>query len=229
MLIPCIDLQDGQAVQLVHGRRRELAVADVFGLLEKFRNYKWLHIIDLDAAMNKAPNTKLVRALCTKAAREYKLEVRVGGGIRTLARATSAINAGATQIIVGSSAFKNGGINDEFLATLTKNFGRKKIVVALDTAKGQILTQGWREKLKLHPSAVIPALEPYCSTFLCTDVDREGTMTGANLRYFRELRAATKLPIIAAGGITTHREITALAKINMDAAVGMALYKDRIR
>jgi phosphoribosylformimino-5-aminoimidazole carboxamide ribotide isomerase len=229
VLIPCIDLQAGQAVQLVHGRRRELAVADVFGLLEKFSHYKWLHIIDLDAAMNKSPNTKLVRALCTKAARDYKLKVRVGGGIRTLSRAMSAVNAGATQIIVGSSAFKNSGINEKFLARLTKQFGRKKIVIALDTAKGQILTQGWREKLKLRPSAVIPRLEAYCSSFLCTDVDREGTMTGANLNYFRELRAATKLPIIAAGGITTRREITALEKISMDAAVGMALYKNRIR
>jgi phosphoribosylformimino-5-aminoimidazole carboxamide ribotide isomerase len=229
VLIPCIDLQNGQAVQLVHGRRRELAVSDVFGLLDKFSHYKWLHIIDLDAAMNKPPNTKLVRALCTKAARDYKLKVRVGGGIRTLARATSAIDAGAAQIIIGSSALKNGGINEKFLTALTKKFGRKKIVIALDTAKSQILTQGWREKLKLHPSAVIPQLEPYCSAFLCTDVDREGTMTGANLRYFRELRAATKHPIIAAGGITTRREITALEKINMDAAVGMALYKNRIR
>jgi phosphoribosylformimino-5-aminoimidazole carboxamide ribotide isomerase len=228
VLIPCIDLQNGQAVQLVHGRRRELAVADVFGLLEKFRNYKWLHIIDLDAAMNKTPNTKLVRALCVKAARDYKLKVRVGGGIRTLARATSAINAGARQIIVGSSAFKGTGINEEFLSSLTEKFGRKKIVVALDTAKDQILAQGWRERLKLHPSAVIPQLEAYCSAFLCTDVDREGTMTGANLRYFRELRVATKLPIIAAGGITTRREIAALEKLNMDAAVGMALYKNRI-
>ena len=61
MLIPCIDLQNGQAVQLVHGRKRELAVADVFGLLEKFRRYKWLHIIDLDAAMSKPANDKLVR------------------------------------------------------------------------------------------------------------------------------------------------------------------------
>lgn len=229
MLIPCIDLQDGQAVQLVHGRRRELAVADVFGLLEKFSGYKWLHIIDLDAAMNKPPNTRLVRALCAKAARDYKLKVRVGGGIRTLVRAASSIDAGATQIIIGSSAFKNGTINGKFLASLTKQFGRKKIVVALDTAKGQILTQGWREKLKLHPRAVIPQLEPFCSAFLCTDVDREGTMTGANLRYFRELRSATKLPIIAAGGITTRREIAALEKLNMDAAVGMALYKNRIR
>ena len=229
MLIPCIDLQGGQAVQLVHGRRRELAVADVFGLLEQFSGYEWLHIIDLDAAMNKTPNTKLVRALCKKAAANYKVKVRVGGGIRTLARATSAIDAGATQVIIGSSAFSNGAVDDKFLTRLAKKFGRKKIVVALDTAKGQIVTQGWREKLKIHPDAVIPQLEPYCSTFLCTDVDREGTMTGVNLGYFRELRASTKLPIIAAGGITTRREITALEKLNMDAAVGMALYKNRIR
>ena len=229
MLIPCIDLQDGQAVQLVHGRRRELAVADVFGLLERFRGYQWLHIIDLDAAMNKPANTKLVRALCAKAVGHYRLKVRAGGGIRTLARATSAIKAGATQIIIGSSAFKDGAVNEEFLSSLRRKFGRKRIVIALDTARGQILTQGWREKLKLHPGAVIPQLEKYCSAFLCTDVDREGTMTGANLRYFRELRSATKLPIIAAGGITTRREITALEKLDMDAAVGMALYKNRIR
>lgn len=229
MLIPCIDLQDGQAVQLVHGRRRELAVADVFGLLEKFSGYKWLHIIDLDAALNKPANTKLVRALCKKGAAEYKLKVRIGGGIRTLARATSAISAGATQIIVGSSAFSNGMVNETFLTRLTKKFGPNKIVIALDTAKGEIVTQGWREKLRIHPHAVIPQLEPYCSAFLCTDVDREGTMTGANLRYFRELRRATTLPIIAAGGITKQREITALEKLNMDSAVGMALYKNRIR
>jgi len=229
VLIPCIDLQNGQAVQLVHGRRRELAVADVFGLLDKFRHYKWLHIIDLDAAMNKPANTKLVRALCKKAARDYKLKVRAGGGIRTMARAASALNAGATQIIIGSSAFKNGAINENLLRRLTKKFSRKKIVIALDTAQGRILTQGWRQKLKLHPSAVIPQLEPYCSAFLCTDVDREGTMTGANLRYFRQLRSATNHPIIAAGGITTRREITTLEKLNMDAAVGMALYKNRLR
>ena len=57
MLIPCIDLQGGQAVQLIHGRERELAVTDVLGVLEKFKNYEWLHIIDLDAAMGKGPTT----------------------------------------------------------------------------------------------------------------------------------------------------------------------------
>jgi phosphoribosylformimino-5-aminoimidazole carboxamide ribonucleotide (ProFAR) isomerase len=72
-------------------------------------------------------------------------------------------------------------------------------------------------------------LQPFCSAFLCTDVDREGTMSGANLEWFRKLRAATSHRIIAAGGIKTRREITVLETIGMDAAVGMAVYKDRLR
>jgi len=73
---------------------------------------------------------------------------------------------------------------------------------------------------------VMAQLEPYCAGFLCTDVDREGTMMGANLKWFCTLRDATHHPIIAAGGIRTKREIAALDKIGMDAAVGMALYKN---
>ena len=72
-------------------------------------------------------------------------------------------------------------------------------------------------------------LEPFCAAFLCTDVDREGTMSGANLDWFRKLRAATTHSIIAAGGIKTRREISSLEKIGMDAAVGMAVYKNRLR
>ena len=73
------------------------------------------------------------------------------------------------------------------------------------------------------------AFEPYCGGFLGTDVDREGTMSGVNLEWFRGLRQATQLPIIAAGGISSQREIRALEKLGMDAAVGMALYKNRVR
>ena len=75
----------------------------------------------------------------------------------------------------------------------------------------------------------MPRLETYCSAFLCTDVDREGTLSGANLKYFASLRDATAHPIIAAGGIRTRREVAALARLKMDAAVGMALYKNLLR
>ncbi len=228
MLIPCIDLQGGQAVQLVHGRKRALAVADVFGLLQRFAQYRWLHVIDLDAAMRKGQNNRLVRELCWRASHDQKMKVRAGGGIRTTTRAESLLQCGVDQIIVGSAAFRMGRPNLRFLKQLSGRVGRKHLLVALDTANERILTHGWRKTLPLTPAEVMSQLEPYCAGFLCTDVDREGTMRGANLHWFRQLRTATNLTIVAAGGISTRRELRELERIGMDAAVGMALYKDRL-
>ena len=229
MLIPCIDLQKGKAVQLVHGRKRALAVDDVMGQLEKFRRYSWLHVIDLDAAISKGDNSGLVRDLITAAHTKYGMKVRVGGGIRDFARARTMLQCEADQIIVGSAALKDGAVNAGFLERLRKVAGRKRIVIALDTAKGHIVIHGWRTSTSLQATDVMPRLAPYCAGFLCTDVDREGTMRGGNLRWFRALREATNLPIIAAGGIRTRSEVHALAAIGVDAAVGMALYTNRLR
>jgi phosphoribosylformimino-5-aminoimidazole carboxamide ribotide isomerase len=228
MLIPCIDLQGGQAVQLVQGRKRELAISDVLGLLEKFKAYEWLHVIDLDAAMGKTPNG-LVRDVCLHARAKYGMKIRLGGGIRSVARAVTVAGWGAEQIIIGSAAFRNGKLNLPFLKTLAEKLSPSRVVIALDTAKGQIATQGWRRRLRFRAEEVMAQLEPFCAAFLCTDVDREGTMTGANLKWFRSLREATRHPIIAAGGIKTRREVIALEKVGMDAAVGMAMYKNKLR
>jgi phosphoribosylformimino-5-aminoimidazole carboxamide ribotide isomerase len=229
VLIPCIDLQEGKAVQLVHGRKRELAVTDVMSLLLKFKKYKWLHIIDLDAAMGKGNNKELARKLCREAVNQYGMKVRVGGGIRTVLRAEEITEWGAHQVIVGSAAFRDGEVNVPFLRRLSKRVDREAIVVALDTAKGHVVIKGWREKLRIRAEQVMEQLAPFCAAFLCTDVDREGTMSGVNLEWFQALRDVTPHPIIAAGGITTRREIVALERLGMDAAVGMALYKNRVR
>jgi phosphoribosylformimino-5-aminoimidazole carboxamide ribonucleotide (ProFAR) isomerase len=228
VLIPCIDLQGGQAVQLVHGKKRELAVADVFGLLQKFGSYSWLHIIDLDAAMGKEANDDLARELCARARKDFRMKVRIGGGIHTISRAREVAGWSASQIIIGSAAFYKGRPNLSFLRRLTKSVPLKQIIIALDTAGEKITIHGWRNRLALQAENVMPQLEPFCAGFLCTDVDREGTMTGANLDWFRKLRGATSHPIIAAGGIRTRREIQALSKLGMDAAVGMAMYKNRL-
>jgi phosphoribosylformimino-5-aminoimidazole carboxamide ribotide isomerase len=229
VLIPCIDLQGGKAVQLVHGRKRELAVADVFGLLESFKSYPWLHMIDLDAAMRKGDNNALVEELCKRAKTEYRMKVRIGGGIRTVARANRLIKLGADQVIVGSAAFKEGKIDSRFLRFLAAKITRKRVVIALDTWRGKVTVHGWRKSLSLRPQDVMRDMTPFCAAFLCTDVDREGTMSGVNLKWFKALRNATKHPIIAAGGIKTRREILALEKLGMDAAVGMAVYKNKLR
>jgi phosphoribosylformimino-5-aminoimidazole carboxamide ribotide isomerase len=224
MIIPCIDLQDGKAVQLVRGRKRALAVDDVLGLLDRFRDYPILHVIDLDAAMRKGSNARWIKRLCANA----KRKVRVGGGIRTAARAERILSWGAEKIIVGSAAFENGEVARGFLRELAARVGRKRVIVALDTEGGRIVVRGWREKLKLRPGDVIPELEPYCSEFFSTFVDNEGTMKGTDLAGFRRLRRATRFPITAAGGIRSMREVRALEKLGMNAAIGMAIYTGKL-
>jgi phosphoribosylformimino-5-aminoimidazole carboxamide ribonucleotide (ProFAR) isomerase len=179
--------------------------------------------------MGKGDNSELACKLCREAVKRFGMKVRVGGGIRTVRRAEEITKWGAHQVIVGSAAFKNGKINAPFLRQLRTRVGSPAIIVALDTAKGHVVIKGWREKLRIRAEDVMEQLDPFCAAFLCTDVDREGTMSGVNLEWFERLRSATSHPIIAAGGIKTDGEIVALERIGMDAAVGMALYKNRVR
>lgn len=224
MIIPCIDLQGGKAVQLVRGRKLALSVTDVLGLLERFRGYPILNVIDLDAAMRKGSNGPWIKRICAAA----RMEVRVGGGVRTVARAQQLLGWGAAKVIVGSAAFRNGEINEDFLKALAARAKRRNIIIALDAEGGRIVIRGWRERLKLRPENVMPKLEPYCSGFLCTFVDNEGTMKGTNLAWYRSLRRATKLPVTAAGGIRSMSEVNALEKLGMHAAVGMAIYTGKL-
>jgi len=222
MIIPCIDLMDGKAVQLVRGRRKALE-ADPMEMVRQFKGFPIIHVIDLDAALGRGDNDKLVARICKKA------PCRVGGGVRTVARVKELAGLGARQIIIGTAAFTEDGINRRFLAAARRAVGKKRLIVALDTSRGRIVVRGWRARTGLRADEVMPELEPYCSGFLCTYVDKEGMMQGTNLRWFRRLRQATTLPITAAGGITTIEEVDALEELGMDAAVGMAIYTGRLR
>jgi phosphoribosylformimino-5-aminoimidazole carboxamide ribotide isomerase len=224
MIIPCIDLKDGKAVQLVRGRRLALSVDDILGLLERFREYPILHVIDLNAALRTGSNRKWIKTLCRRA----RMKVRVGGGVRTAKQAEEILSWGAEKIIVGSAAFRDGAIACTFLHRLAARVGKKHVIVAVDTEDGQIVVRGWRERLALRPEDVIPQLEPFCSEFLSTYVDNEGTMKGTNLAWFRKLRKMTSLPVTAAGGIRNMREVRALEGMGMHAAVGMALYTGKL-
>jgi phosphoribosylformimino-5-aminoimidazole carboxamide ribotide isomerase len=222
MIIPCIDLMDGKAVQLVRGRRKALET-DAMEMVRKFKGFPIIHVIDLDAALGQGNNDRLVVRICGK------IPCRVGGGVRTVARAKELAALGARQIIIGTAAFSEDGINQKLLAAARRAVGKKRLMIALDTARGKIVVRGWRASTGLRAEEVIPMLEPYCSGFLCTYVDKEGMMQGTSLRWFRRLRKTTKLPITAAGGITTQEEVQALEELGMDAAVGMAIYTGKLR
>jgi phosphoribosylformimino-5-aminoimidazole carboxamide ribotide isomerase len=226
MIFPCIDLMDGKAVQLVQGREKALEAESPQSMLEKFAAFPEIQVIDLDAAMGRGSNDALVRALASQAA------IRAGGGVRTVERAETLIGQGARKVIVGTAAFESGGvangIDAAFLAGLRAAIGRDRIVIALDSKEGRIVVKGWRESTALSAERVLGALEPYCSGFLCTYVDKEGMMQGTDLDWFRRLRAATPLELTAAGGITTMDDVRTLLAMDVNVAVGMAMYTGRL-
>lgn len=222
MIVPCIDLMDGKVVQLVQGREKALEGEHPLTMLEKFAAFPQIQVIDLDAAIGKGANDDLVQLVASKA------KCRVGGGVRTVERARTLMAQGAFRVIVGTSAFTPEGINQPFLQSLVDNIGAGPVVLALDSKGGKITVKGWRESLNLTAEEVIRSLEPYCSGFLCTYVDKEGMLQGTDLEWFRRLRAATNHEITAAGGITTVEDIVALDAMKIHAALGMAIYTGRL-
>jgi phosphoribosylformimino-5-aminoimidazole carboxamide ribonucleotide (ProFAR) isomerase len=219
MIIPCIDLMGRKVVQLVQGKDKALELPDPLAVLEKFRDYSEIQVIDLDAAMGRTPQSDIVRNLCLR-----KL-CRVGGGIRSVERALEAVEDGAHKVIVGSAAFTPNGIHHEFLGALAGGIPRDRLMIAVDCLGDRVAVRGWSEVLPLVSTDALRELEPYCSEFLCTYIDAEGKLEGTNLDWFRKLRGATKLPITAAGGITNEDEIRVLDRLGMNAALGMAIYR----
>jgi phosphoribosylformimino-5-aminoimidazole carboxamide ribotide isomerase len=223
VIFPCIDLMDGKVVQLVQGREKALEADSPEEMLRKFAAFPEIQVIDLDAAMGRGSNDELVRMLASKAA------TRVGGGVRTVERARVLVEQGARKVIVGTSAFTATGVNEPFLAAVGNSIGRERLLIAVDSKGGRIVIKGWQESTSLTAEQMLRPLEPYCSGFLCTFVDKEGMMQGTDLDWFRRLRAATSLELTAAGGITTLEDVRALLAMNVHAALGMAIYTGRLR
>jgi phosphoribosylformimino-5-aminoimidazole carboxamide ribonucleotide (ProFAR) isomerase len=215
-------LMEGKVVQLVQGREKALEGDDPLIQLEKFAAFPQIQVIDLDAAIGKGENDELVRRVASKAV------CRVGGGVRTIERAIKVLAQGAYRVIIGTAAFTSDGINTRFLEALVEAVGPEPIVLALDSKGGSITVKGWRESLNMKAEDVIHSLEPYCSGFLCTYVDKEGMLQGTDLAWFRRLREATAHEITAAGGITTMEDIRAIDAMGIHAALGMAIYTGRL-
>ncbi len=222
MIIPCIDLMDGKVVQLVQGRDKALEGGTPEEMLKTFSAFPVIQVIDLDAAIGRGENDALVEFLAARAV------TRVGGGVRTPERAAKLIAQGARKVIVGTAAFRPDGIHRELLESIAGAVGKEQILIALDSKDGRIVVKGWRESTQLTAETVIKDLEPYCGGFLCTYVDKEGMMQGTDLDWFRRLRAATNHEITAAGGITTYDDVRELQKLNIHAALGMAIYTGRL-
>ena len=223
MLIPSIDLQGGRVVQLVQGERLAVEDRDVERWIDRFRGFPKVQVIDLDAAKGSGDNEALVARICSA------LPCRVGGGVRSLARAQRMLDVGANAVILGSALFTTDGrIATEFAASVAHRLTAERIIAAVDSRAGQVVIHGWRTSLPVTPVEAVRSLELFTAEFLYTHVDREGLMRGTDMAAIRAVREATGRRVTAAGGITTQDEIDYLDSIGVDAVVGMAIYTGKL-
>jgi phosphoribosylformimino-5-aminoimidazole carboxamide ribotide isomerase len=222
MLIPSIDLQGGRIVQLVQGETLAVESDDIAGWVDRFRGFRRVQLIDLDAAKGEGANHDLVRRICKE------LPCRVGGGIRSIEAAKQVLGLGATHVILGSALFTNDGVDLNFAARLTESIGPDRLIAAVDSRGGRVTIHGWRTTLDITPMEAVRALSPYVSEFLYTHVDREGLMQGTDLSAIIAVRNATIRSLSAAGGITTLNEVEQLHALGIDSVVGMALYTGKM-
>src|ERR1043166_8168125 len=204
MLIPSIDLMGGKIVQLVQGRRKALEFDNFQDWVGRFSKYPLVQVIDLDAAMGRGQNTELVREFARQ------LPCQVGGGIRSLKAVQAALSLGAQRIIIGSSLISKGAINTAFAKQIAEQIGPEKLVFAVDSRGGHVAINGWLEITSITPLDLIRALQSFCGAFLYTHIDTEGLLQGIPIDVVRQLRSSTSKQFIAAGGIRTQEEVSAL-------------------
>ena len=214
MLIPSIDLLDGKAVQLQQGKAEKKIIErkDVFQLLEEFSLYGEVAIIDLNAAMGTGSNQQLIeQMLAVKTC-------RVGGGIRDLETAKSYLAAGATKIIMGTSA------RSDFVSKLPKD----ALIFAID-AKGDFLsTHGWQTTQSEKVLDIIPQLAQNCGEFLYTQIQNEGMMGGIDKDRIRQVIDKSPVPVTVAGGISSYLDLQWINNLGANSQIGMAIYSGKM-
>lgn len=209
MIIPSIDISGGQVVQLVGGETLALEAGDPLPILERFGLVGEVAVVDIDAARGEGDNAELIVELCRRG------RVRVGGGIRDLAGARRWLDLGAEKIVIGTAATPG----------LLSELPPDRVVVALDSRDGEVLTHGWRQGTGTGVLERVQQLRGLCRGFLVTFVEREGQLAGTDMdRAATVIEAASPARVTIAGGVTTPEEVAELDRMGADAQVGMALY-----
>lgn len=209
MIVPSIDISRGRTVQLIGGETLAIDAGDPFSLLERFALVGEVAVIDIDAARGDGSNADIIAGMCRRG------RLRVGGGIRDLDTALQWLDAGAEKIIIGTAA------TPELLAQLPAD----RVIVALDSRQGEVLSHGWRQATGVDLMTRIDQLRGMCGGFLVTFVEREGRQEGTDLERARAVvAAADPTRITIAGGIASPEEVAALDRVGADAQVGMAIY-----
>jgi phosphoribosyl isomerase A len=229
VLLPAVDVADGQAVRLVQGEagsETDYGSPRDAALAWQSAGAQWVHLVDLDAAFGRGSNRELLAAVVG----ELDVDVELSGGIRDDASLEAALATGCTRVNLGTAALEN----PEWCASAIARFG-DRVAVGLDVritdGVHRLAARGWVSDGGELWDVMTRLERQGCSRYVVTDVTKDGTLTGPNLQLLRDVCAVTDAPVIASGGVSTVDDLRAIAALVPDGVegsiVGKALYAGR--
>jgi len=230
IILPAIDIKDGKCVRLIKGD---------FEQMTSYKNtpfdqakiyfesgFKNIHIVDLDGALKgKSSNSNIVKEII----KNFKLKIQIGGGIRTISDVDNWINNGVDKVIIGTAAVENR----DLLKTACEKF-KNKIAISLDVKDGFIFLSGWKKQTNILAADFIKEIQNFgVSRIIYTDINKDGTKQGPNIKDTIELSSKVKIPFIISGGISSIDDIKKIKSLNNSniegVIVGKSIYDGDIK
>ena len=229
ILFPAIDIKGGKCVRLLKGNFNNITQYRQSPIDQASEFYKLgfnnIHIIDLDGALAARPvNENLIRKISEK----NKIKIQIGGGIRTLDHIKKLISFGVDKVILGTAAIEN----IEFLKSACNEFNNK-IVLSIDVRKGCIALSGWKKQTNILATEFIKTIkEVKIARIIYTDIEKDGTKSGPNVKDAVNLSDLIKIPIVISGGVSSIEDIINIKKKNFPniegIVIGKAIYDGNI-
>ena len=226
ILLPAIDVKDGKAVRLVQGDlNRENTYGSPIEVAKEFTKAgaEWIHLVDLDAAFGIGSNFELLRTVIS----EVDIKVELSGGIRDDESLKRALDTGCERVNLGTAALEN----PDWTAKVISKYG-EKIAVGLDVRGQTLAARGWtRDGGDLFET--IERLDrDGCARYIVTDVTKDGTLAGPNLKLLSDVCAATDRPVVASGGVSKLDDLLAIQELTPigveGAIIGKAIYSGNL-
>ena len=207
-IYPAVDLKDGNCVRLIHGKEDDMTIyeADPIKQVNFFlkSGFKWVHVVDLNAAFEKRDNKKIILQILKTF--KKKIKIQLGGGIRSTEDIKFWIDAGVSRIVLGTFAFKNPDLINNL-----SDFFCKKLALGLDIKNKKIAVNGWTKLLEIDPIKYVNQIDKkYFDKVIYTDISKDGTLKGANISQTIKFAKSIDIPIIASGGISNINNVKAL-------------------
>ncbi len=225
LILPAIDLIDGQCVRLYQGdyNQKKIYNADPVEVARDFeaQGATWLHVVDLDAAKSGVPeNTSAITEILAKTS----LQLEVGGGVRSLESAKALLDLGVKRVIIGTKLAQD----PEMARALFQTFG-DRVVAGIDTRDGMVATHGWQSDSGLDGLTFAKTLAGLgCQRVIVTDIATDGALQGPNLPMMAQWCRSLSIPVIASGGVSSLADLVALQANGTEGViVGKALYENR--